>query len=134
MSTLRDDLIPVIDEGRQLADDLGLRQQSVVVLTRVWTSGTIGKGSYTDDDLVLSPVPKVRRLPLRVVMGSGGTYKEGDRLVIKISATYSAEQLGAGELAAGTQVLWLIDGEEHTLVGTPEEKNFEWRCVVRRRR
>ena len=134
MSTLRDDLIPVIDEGRQLAADLGLRQQSVVVLTRVWTSGTIGKGGYTDGDLVLSPVPKVKRLPLRVVMGSGGTYKEGDRLVIKISATYSAEQLGAGELAAGTQVLWLIDGEEHTLVGTPEEKNFEWRCVVRRRR
>jgi len=133
MSTLRDDLVPVINEGRQLAADLGLRQQTVVIRTRVWSGGIVGKGTTADTDLTLEPVPKVKRLPLRVVSGSGGKYEGGDRQITKISATYTAAQLGAGDIAAGTQVLWLIDGEEHTLVGKPEEKNFEWRCVVGRR-
>ena len=134
MSTLRDDLIPVFDEGRQIVDDLGLRQQTVVVRTRVWDGGEVGLGTATDTDLTLSPTPKVTRLSLRVVAGSGGKYQMGDRRVGKISATYTAEQLGGGSVAAGTELLWLIDGEPHTLVETPEEKNFEWRCIVRRRR
>ena len=134
MATLRDELIDVIDEGRQLADDLGLRQQSVVLRTRVWSGGEVGRGTATDTDLVLSPVPKVRRLPLRLIHASGGRYQEGDRLISKISASYTTEQLGGGVAVAGTELLWLIDGDPHTAVETPEERNFEWKVVVRRRR
>ncbi|MEL6346883.1 MAG: hypothetical protein AAFV53_27470 [Myxococcota bacterium] len=133
MSTLRDDIIPVIDEGRRLADELGLRRQTVVIRTRTWSGSEVGRGTPTDVDLTLSPTPKVRRLALRIIAASGGTFEQGDRQVTKISATYDREQLDGSELTEAQELLWLINGEEHTLVGTPEEKNFEWRCVVRHR-
>jgi len=134
MPTLRDDLISCVDDARSILDDFGLRQQTVVIRTRVWSGGELGRGTVTDTNRILSPVPKVERLSLRYIAASGGKYQEGDRRVTKISATYTAAQLGAGTVPAGTEILWLIDDEPHTLVETPGEKNFEWRCVVRRRR
>lgn len=131
---LRDDLISSVDDARSIISDLGLRRHTVVVRTRVWSGGELGRGTATDTDLTLSPVPKVERVPLRLVTASGGKYQDGDRRVAKISATYTADQLGASTVPAGTEVLWLIDGDPHTLVETPHERNFEWRCVVRRRR
>lgn len=64
--SLRDDLLPVFEDARELIKDLGLRQTRVVIRTRTYASGITGEGSYTDSDLELGGVgesrPKVEEL------------------------------------------------------------------------
>ena len=51
--SLRDDLIPVIDELRGLPNDFGLRRFSVVLRRRVW-SGKNGEQPEAKEERVLS--------------------------------------------------------------------------------
>lgn len=131
--TLRDDLVPVVDETRAIVDELGFRPYIVVVRTRTWSGSEPGRGSVTNSDLTLSPKPKVADVPERLVHGSAGKYESGDRIVSRISATYTRAQLDGGAIAANKEVVWLIDGVEYMLVGEPEERPLEWRVTVRRR-
>jgi hypothetical protein len=131
--SLRDDLVPVVDELRALPDELGFRPYTTVIRTTTWTGGEPGRGTRQTTDLTISPVPKVSDVPERLIHAAPGKYEQGDRFVSKISATYTRAQLTGGDVAAGVEVVWLIDGEEYTLVGTPEERPLEWRVTVRRR-
>ena len=129
--TLRDDLVPVIDESRQLVAELGLRAYSVVVRTRTWSGGEPGLGTATDEDLVLAPTPKVSEPGPRLVAAAPGIVEEGDRYVSRISRTYTEEELVGGALAAHQELLWVIDGEPHRVVGRPEKRSFEWKVHLR---
>lgn len=129
--TLRDSLIPVVDNARQMVADSGLRPYTVTIRTRVWSGGKIGTGEATDSDLVISPAPKVERFPVRLIASSGGIYQEGDLQITKISATYSEEDLWLSA-TAGTEVLWILNEETFRAVTQPERKNFQWKTVVRR--
>lgn len=60
---LRDDLLPVVDFGRQLAQDLGLRTSRVYVRTITWTGNEVGFGTSSVVDVELLPRPKVLDLP-----------------------------------------------------------------------
>lgn len=131
--TLRDDLIPVIDDARQLIDDFGLRRFTVVVRKRTWSGGQLGLGTATNVDLTLSPKPKVGDVPENLAFGEPGKYETGDRLVRKISASYTRAQLDGGTLAAGEELVWMLDDIEYSLVEVAEHRNFEWRALVRRR-
>ena len=129
--TLRADLIPVVDDARAVVAGLGLRRYTVAVRTRVWSGGKIGSGDPTDTDATITPAPKVERLPVRLIANSGGIYEEGDLLVSKISASYAESNLVAAP-SAGTETLWILNGESFRAVTRPETKNFEWKVVVRR--
>lgn len=59
MSTLRDDLLPVLRDGRQLIQDFGLRPYRLIVRTRTWSGGSVRMGTSTDSDLEILPRPKV---------------------------------------------------------------------------
>jgi hypothetical protein len=130
--TLRDDLEPVVDELRGLANDLGFRPYTVTVRTRTWSGGAVGRGSATVSDRVLSPVPKVQDVPARLVVGPGGKYETGDRIVRKVSRSYTLSQLGASALNAGVEVEWLIDSDRYRLVSEPEKRSLEWVVHLRR--
>lgn len=64
MSTLREDVLPIVDDGRSLIEELGFRTHSLTIRTRTW-SGTedlgasVGVGDYSDDDVTITPRPKV---------------------------------------------------------------------------
>jgi len=130
--TLRDDLIPVVDEARGLINDLGFRRHAVTVRTTTWSGAKPGLGSKSVVELVLSPPPKVRGISSRRLALAPGRFKDGDRVVDRISATYTADQLG-GALAANQERVWLIDADEYTLIGEPTEKNLAWEVTLRRK-
>lgn len=129
--SLRSDLIPVVDDARGLVADLGLRRYTVIVRTRAWSGGKVGFGDPTDTDLTITPAPRVERLPVRLITNSGGIYEEGDLLVSKISASYEESDLVAAP-TSGTEILWILNDESFRAVTRPEQKNFEWKVVVRR--
>lgn len=131
--TLRDDLIPVVDDARQLIDDMGLRRFVVVVRKRTWSGGQLGLGTATNVDLTLAPKPKVGDVPERLVFAEPGKFEAGDRFVRRISATYTRAQLDGGTLAANEELVWMLDDVEYALVEVAEHRNFEWRALLRRR-
>jgi len=130
--TFRDDLQPDVDDARGIIDEFGLRPFTVVVRTRTWDGGRPGIRNSTDVDLTLSPVPRVRDPSPRLVFAAPGKYEDGDRIVDRISRSYTLEQLTGGALAAGQEVFWLIDGEPYRVVEVPLERNFEWMVHLRR--
>lgn len=129
---LRDDLLSVVDGGRQLAEDLGLRQRTVATRLRTWSGGKPGSGTPTDVDTEISPAPKVREPPGRFVHETAGRFVEGDLQITKISATYTDAQLTGGTLAAGAEWFILVDGSPYRVIGPPETLNFEKRLLVRK--
>lgn len=129
---LRDDLIPVVDEVRDLVVDLGLRLHSVVVRTTTWTGTTVGLGASSASDLTLTPLPRVRGISARRLALAPGRFQQGDRIVDRISATYTADQLGGG-LAPNEERVWLIDGDAYQLMGEPTERMLGWEVTLRRR-
>lgn len=60
MPTLRDALLPVFSELRQLPVDFGLRRYSVTIRRRVWSGAYPGDGTPTNQDIVIAPLPRVR--------------------------------------------------------------------------
>lgn len=128
--TLRDDLIPVVDDARSILADLGMRRHTVVLRRRTWSGGVVGSGSTTDLDLELTPAPKVIDLGTRISLSLPSLYEFGDKRVEKISATYSSSTLNP-TLEAGQELIWLIDDEAHRALTRPEQLNFQWRVVIR---
>jgi hypothetical protein len=132
--SLRDDLIPVVDEIREDVIDgvAGLRLYTVTVRTRTWSGGAPGRGTATNVDITLSPKPKVSDPSPRMVYGQQGAFEEGDRIVSKISATYTAAQL-RGTPANGAEIFWLIGSDEYKVVGEPQVGYLGWTVHLRRR-
>lgn len=132
MPTLREDLVPVVDAGRQLVDTLGFRLRPVIVRTRTWSGGRVGSGTATNADVTLTPRPKVAEPPARVLSESGGRWEAGDLQVTRVSATYDEADL-APAVTAGVEVVYLVDGREYAIVGAPARRSFGWDLQLRRR-
>jgi len=103
MSTLSDDVLPVIDFGWSLVDELGFSPNSITVRTRTWSGGEVQLGTPTVTDLVLVPNPPTKEL-------------NGDKLlsVGPITPThptggYSYSQLRPSD-TAGTEYYYLVSG------------------------
>ena len=58
--SLRDDLLPVFDDVRATIQGLGLRRFSVILRRRIWDGQQAGEGNVTVEDIVLTPLPRVR--------------------------------------------------------------------------
>lgn len=130
--TLRDDLIPVVDDTRDLIAELGFRLDTFVVRVRTWDGAEVGRGTATDEDVTLTPTPKWRDLPPRLVFDAPGIYETGDQQVYRISATYEESDLNP-VLTSTQELIWLVNGEEWRPVARPQKRAFEWRVVLRRR-
>ena len=130
--TLRTDLIPVVDEARDLIDDLGLRLYTVQTVTRTWSGARRGEGTATDVAVTLSPTPKVSDPPPRRNPELGGRTEVGERQVSRISASYDVDDLTGGALGASQEFFWLLDGVPYRVVGIPEKRAFEWRVQLAR--
>jgi len=123
MSTLRDDLLPVLRDGRQLIQDLGLRPYRVVVRTRTWSGSKVRLGTPTDSDLEIVPRPKV-------------TEKDGDALlsVEKIDlGTYTLSQLNPSDVA-GVEFYYSVTGPNgefpYSLKSIDTSPRFGFRMIL----
>ncbi len=130
----RDDMIAIADDGRDIAVSLGLRLHTVAVRTRTWDGGEVGRGMANDADLTLDPAPKVRPPSAREIAGAPGVYEDGDRIVDRISATYTEAQLSGRPIPAASEVYWLIDGDPYRVVREPQAQFLGWRVHLRRMR
>lgn len=98
MATLRDTLLPALDQIRAIPAILGLRPHIVSITVRVWTGQQPGDGTYTPTatreklDLGSYNV-KVRNVTQREVIASGGLYVDQDLVVGPITPPYSGSAL-----------------------------------------
>lgn len=60
MPTLRDNLLPVVAGLRALPQAFGLRRYTVTIRRIVWSGQYPGDGSPADQDIVITPIPRVR--------------------------------------------------------------------------
>lgn len=58
--SIRDDLLPVVDQLRALPGTFGLRRYAVTIRRRIWSGTYPGDGTPTDQDIVITPTPRVR--------------------------------------------------------------------------
>lgn len=143
MATLRDEMLPVVDELRGLPVEFGIRAYSVVIRRRAWPSGTPGLpvgSSPVVTDLELSPAPRVRQLAQWEVDGSGGRYRSGDLRIERITPKYDGGGYTPADLCPvpqpGEDVCYVLTGREGalecTLVGEVFERPFGYAVTVRR--
>lgn len=143
MSTLRDQLLPVVDQLRALPQQFGIRRYTVTLRTRTWSGDRAGRGTPTDADVVLSPVPRVRVVTTAEIAASGGTYREGDFRVSAITPNYagggySPTALQVRPTALNQDVTVLLTGDEGTVECNVVEFHFDrpftYSMVVREKR
>lgn len=130
--SLRDDLIPLVDDARQLAVDVGVRVRPVTRVVRTWTGAKPGAGTSSEVSADLTPTPKVRDA-VQVQYGPAGAYETGDLLVTRVSAAYGQADLEGTTLEANQELFYLIQGVPYRLLSlTPTP--FEYRLILRRLR
>lgn len=149
MPTLRDDLLPALNDARTICDDLGLRQNAVDVVVRTWTSGRVGTPAtqspgtdYTDATVHLAPNPKVRRVTQREVASSGGRYEDADLVVGPMTPAFlgggnTTDQLDPLVRDRGVELIFVLTGPnagEHSLVDFRRDRPMRYEAVVRRTR
>jgi len=104
-----DALVGICDTIRdEIHGALGTRPYKTSIVTRRWSSGRVGEGSYTDTVVQLKPDPEVIR--------SGGNRKDpgGQSGVNKatlrcVSLTYTEDELYNREKTPGVEVVYMLE-------------------------
>ena len=129
----RDCMIDLVDDCRTMVDEeFCLRLYAVSTVLRVWAGGELGRGSYVDTETVFDPRPRVREPSPYLLRSEAGTYETGDRIVDKLSGSFTLAQLTGGKLAVGSEFFWRIDGEKYAVSGEPEKKYVDYRVKLKR--
>lgn len=129
MSTFRDSILADIDDARTILTDLGLRENRVFLRRRTWSGGQLGVGTAADLDTALSPQPLVK-WAAKPRPELGGLRPNHDRILTKLSRQLDVADLTGAPLAAGQELLWVIDDVEHVLFETPENRRWDYTCQV----
>jgi hypothetical protein len=127
--SLREALLPVIDQLRGLPGQLGLRQFTVSIIKREWTGSRVGLGFSTDTETPIrvdlgSYTPKVVMLSSRDIMASGGLYTDQDLKIGPITPPFTGSTVDGNDITvfdptpneSPTEIFFLITGP-----GYPEE-------------
>ncbi len=105
--TLRDELLPVLNEARTLVADLGMRQVRVIVRTTTWSGGAPQTGVATNSDREIVPRPRVNGLAgdptLQVVVTPAHSGPP--------SGGYTPAQLNVGS-ATGIEYVYVVIGPD----------------------
>jgi hypothetical protein len=104
--TLRTDVLPIVDTGRQIVDDLGFRPFTCKIVTRTWSGGKVGAGTPTDAEETITPRPKI------VEQDGGRTLVVGPLTPAYVAAGgggYTPSNLRPAD-AAGVETFWFVEG------------------------
>ncbi len=97
--TLRDAILPALDQIRSIGGILGFRRFTVTVRVRSWSGERPGVGVVFEKNVVLTnqgigstpTVPvRVRQLSAKDIIASGGLYRDRDMKVGPMTPTYAA--------------------------------------------
>lgn len=141
--SLRDQLLPVINQLRQLPSFFGLRRYTATIRTRTWSGTYLGEGNPTDADVVLTPTPRVRPITTQEIAASGGTYRQGDWLVTSVTPAftgggYAPSALNLRPSGSNQDVTFILTGDEGTIECQIVEfwfnRPFTYEMVVREAR
>jgi hypothetical protein len=108
VTTLRDDLLPVADELRQLPVDFGLRRYTVTIRRRIWSGTYPGDGTATNQDIALSPLPRVRNsfssaslspAALQYILANGNVIDDRYYKIDRITPAYNDGTVSGGYTA-----------------------------------
>lgn len=134
MSTVRDDLVPAVDDARAIVDGMGLRRRAVGVVSRTYTGEGITMVP-TDTVLLISPRPKIDTVSTRQA-AADAMLNVGDLCISKISATYTRADIDPA--ASGTTESFYrindLDGlgaGDYRVVKGPLPLSFGWTVWVR---
>lgn len=123
MSTIRDALLPVVDLLRGLPNTFGLRRYAVTIRRRVWSGAYPGDGTPTDQDIVLSPIPRVRNsfssasmspAAMQYILANGNVIDDRYYKIDRITPAYVNNGTPGG-----------YTPQQLRLVGNPDLKNVE---------
>lgn len=146
---LRSDILEkVLQNTRPLIESLGLRTNTVALVTRTWTKdgnparpGSSGATATDSPPVELYPTPRVRTLKSQDVASSGGRYQDGDLRADRLSPKHPTGGYDPEDLrpSVGTheEIIYTVTGPnagEYELVDLETTKNFEYVLVLRRRR
>lgn len=146
---LIDDILTTVDDLRsELHAEFGLRQFRLFTVERVWDSGYVGDGLYSDVETEITPAPRVVPFTrsgdsVSYELRACGLDEAGFVAIQEVSLTYTEEELTGGTLAQGTEWLFrLRDGQgqgipdrDFVLDGVPfpdREKTLGWSFRLRR--
>lgn len=86
---LRDDVLPIINDGWSLAAEFWYTTYSLTIRTRTW-SRSVGSGTTTDSDITIDPQPPVKEL------NAGKRLKVGPIIPAHAGGGYTPQQLDPG--------------------------------------
>lgn len=129
MATLRDNILPIINAGRKLVQDLGLRQHRIWVRLGDWSTGEVHLGTLANSSTEILPRPKVKQLgPNRIELS-------------KITPTFTGGGWAPDDLLpaieAGQDFYFVVRGPDgtdvpHALVEVDSTRNFTFTLVLER--
>lgn len=140
--TFRDGILGIANAVRGIPQSMGLRPTTVTIRTRTWSGGEKGEGTYTDEDTVIVPTPRLRELSMQEVNGSAGGYERGDIKVGPITPPNAAGGYSRAELERpaeenGIESFFVLTGEnagEYKSVSSFAAKgNVSFFIILRRR-
>ena len=129
--TLASSILPALDAIRGIGGILGLRVFTVKIRVRQWSGTSLGKGTKTDTDTVLTNITatsagtleniKARFLTTKEISASGGLYRDRDIRIGRMTPTFAAS---FGLIAGGvgdslldpvfsstpTEIFWNVSG------------------------
>jgi hypothetical protein len=135
----------LVDSIRQIPGEMGMHERVVTRVTRLYSGGTIGRGSYTETSVILRNGNQNVHCELasqddtQQIFGVGCEWHDGDYLVGPITpGTYS---ISGFDVAAGVaaRIYYTIGGpgigtETGTFVAVNRNfsKSFRWMLLLRR--
>lgn len=130
MANLRTLGLPIVNYGRKILANSGLRTTRVIIRSRQWTAGTganeVGKGTVANVDVELSPRPKVTEL-------SPGIVRIGPITPAYVGGGYSLDDLYPDEVTGTRRVVTLIgptgDEMDYVVTDIDHAKNFRYELV-----
>jgi uncharacterized protein YjdB len=150
--TIRDNALPKFNRARAKIQQVGLRRYSVTLRRRIWSGGRVGEGDVTNEDIVITPSPKVRlakplATQMEYIMTSGGTIRtrvyEIDKITPRFTdrngavGGYTPEQLRmvvpAGALNVEPVVILVGDdgqARECTQITVDDDRAFSYSMMV----
>lgn len=134
MTTVRDDLLPVVDDARSIVDGMGLRRRDASVVVRTYVQDGLNS-TYTDAVTSVGPRPRIRTVSMREAQADA-MLNIGDLRIDKVSAlAYGRDDLDPAA-EEGVEAFWWITDQDGEGAGAYRvvkilPDNFQWVVWVR---
>lgn len=148
--SLRDDLLPLVDECRTITEDLGQRTTALTVRTRTWLSGFVGKEQptaphFTDSDLVFPARYHIKNLSPnqvnQIISASAGRFQPGQYVKLWVTPQFSGGGYPQSSLvpsgSTGVEIIYVLFGSglngTFNLVTFNSDRPYRYELILRER-